>query len=129
MVSKEIEALQKSHQSIEDQILHQTQVKTKYSELSTQILKEIQKELERYRIKSESELVRFLISKLNRTNPTKNAEILEANLDQCLEEFDLFIQAHRNDQRLIAIAEIHTAPDRRLFRVFLLRPAQIKRRR
>jgi len=43
--------------------------------------KEFQKELERYRIKSVSELVRFLISKLNRTNPTKNAEILEANLD------------------------------------------------
>ena len=40
--------------------------------------KEFQKELVNYRIRTMSELVRFLVSKLNRTNSTQCSEILEA---------------------------------------------------
>ncbi len=40
--------------------------------------KEFQKDLASYRIKTISELVRFLISKLNRTNPTQCSKSLEA---------------------------------------------------
>lgn len=42
--------------------------------------KEFQKDLTNYRIKTMSELVRFLISKLNRTNPTQCADSLEAHI-------------------------------------------------
>ena len=40
--------------------------------------KEFQKDLAQFRIRTMNELTRFLISKLNRTNPTKCADILEA---------------------------------------------------
>jgi len=40
--------------------------------------KEFQKDLSAYRIKTMSEFVRFLISKLNRTNPTQCSDALEA---------------------------------------------------
>ncbi len=40
--------------------------------------KDLQKDLKNYRIATISELVRFLISKLNRTNPTQCSDILEA---------------------------------------------------
>ncbi|NOR58414.1 MAG: GGDEF domain-containing protein, partial [Sulfurimonas sp.] len=40
--------------------------------------KDIQKELSQYRIKTMGELSRFLISKLNRTNPTICSELLES---------------------------------------------------
>lgn len=40
--------------------------------------KEFQKDLAHYRIKTMNELVRFLISKINRTNPTQCADVLEA---------------------------------------------------
>jgi len=40
--------------------------------------KEFQKELTQYRIKTMQEFTRFIISKLNRTNPTKCIETLDA---------------------------------------------------
>ncbi len=40
--------------------------------------KDLQKELTQYRIKNMQELTRFLISKLNRMNPTKSSEIIES---------------------------------------------------
>jgi len=40
--------------------------------------KEFQKDLMQYRIRTMNELVRFLISKLNRTNPSQCADILES---------------------------------------------------
>ena len=46
--------------------------------LSQSLNKEFQKELTNYRIKTMSEFVRFLISKLNRTNPTQCTDMLEA---------------------------------------------------
>ena len=42
--------------------------------------KELQKELTQYRIKTMHELARFLISKLNRTNPSQCAEALESQI-------------------------------------------------
>lgn len=55
--------------------------------------KEFQKELEQYRIKSVSEFVRFVISRLNRTNPTKNAELLEVqnDLSKCIAQVILLL--------------------------------------
>jgi diguanylate cyclase (GGDEF)-like protein len=46
--------------------------------LSKTLNKEFQKDLKNYRIKTMSEFVRFLISKLNRTNPTQCSDVLEA---------------------------------------------------
>lgn len=46
--------------------------------LSQGLNKEFQKDLTNYRIKTISELVRFLISKLNRTNPSQCSDMLEA---------------------------------------------------
>lgn len=40
--------------------------------------KDLQKELNNYRIKTMAELVRFLISKLNRTNPSQCSQMLES---------------------------------------------------
>lgn len=48
------------------------------SKLSQMLNKELQKDLTQYRVKTMSELVRFLISKLNRTNPTACSEMLES---------------------------------------------------
>ena len=45
---------------------------------SQSLNKEFQKDLANYRIKTMSELVRFLISKLNRTNSSKCSEMLES---------------------------------------------------
>jgi diguanylate cyclase (GGDEF)-like protein len=51
----------------------------KQLEKFTQMLgNEFQKELSNYRIKTVAELVRFLISKLNRTNPSHCSELLES---------------------------------------------------
>ena len=46
--------------------------------LSKTLNKDFQKELQQYRIKTMHEFVRFLISKLNRTNKTECTEILDA---------------------------------------------------
>ena len=45
--------------------------------------KDFQKDLKNYRIKTMSEFVRFLISKLNRTNPTQCSDTLEAQTLLC----------------------------------------------
>ncbi len=44
----------------------------------TTLNKEFQKDLTQYRVRTMNELVRFLISKVNRTNPTQCADVLEA---------------------------------------------------
>ncbi|MDD2790842.1 MAG: diguanylate cyclase [Sulfurimonas sp.] len=49
------------------------------SKLSQLLNKELQKDLTQYRIKTMSELARFLISKLNRMNSTTCSELLESN--------------------------------------------------
>ncbi|MGB3960627.1 MAG: GGDEF domain-containing protein, partial [Sulfurimonas sp.] len=49
------------------------------AKLSQLLNKELQKDLTQYRIKTMSELARFLISKLNRTNTTTCSELLESN--------------------------------------------------
>ena len=56
-------------------------------------------------------------------------DLLEANLHEHLVKFQLLLQTHRNDQRLIAVAQIDAAPRRRLRRMLLLEPAQIYLRR
>jgi len=49
----------------------------------TMLAKDFQKDLKNYRIKTMSEFVRFLISKLNRTNPTQCSDQLEAQTLLC----------------------------------------------
>ena len=56
-------------------------------------------------------------------------DLLEADLHEHLVEFQLLLQAHRYDQRLVAVAQIDAAPRRRLRRMLLLEPAQIYLRR
>ena len=41
-------------------------------------------------------------------------DFLKAHVHQRVEEFELFFKVHRVNQRLIAVAQIHTAPDGRL---------------
>ena len=52
-------------------------------------------------------------------------DLLEADLYQHLEELQLFCKAHGHDQRLVAVAQVHTAPGGSLFNVILLDPAVI----
>ena len=53
----------------------------------------------------------------------------ESHADQHLVELQFFFEAHGNDQCLIAITQIYTAPDRCLVRVFFACPAHIHLRR
>ena len=53
---------------------------THLEKFSKTLNKEFQKDLQQYRIKTMSEFVRFLISKLNRTNPTTCSDTLEAQI-------------------------------------------------
>ena len=48
--------------------------------LSLTLNKEFQKDLKNYRIKTMSEFTRFIIAKLNRTNPTQCSDTLEAQI-------------------------------------------------
>ncbi len=51
-----------------------------YEKFSKTLNKDIQKELVQYRIKTMNELARFLISKVNRANPTLCSEMLESQV-------------------------------------------------
>ena len=51
---------------------------TQVEKLKKSMTKDFQKEISQYRIKTMQELSRFLISKLNRTNPTQCVETLDA---------------------------------------------------
>jgi hypothetical protein len=42
-------------------------------------------------------------------------DLLEAHVEQQLEHARLAVMAHRVDQRLVAVAQVDRAPDRRLF--------------
>ena len=49
-------------------------------------------------------------------------DLLEADLDQHIVKFKLFVQAHRDDQTLVAVAQVHAAPGRGFFDVVLFGP-------
>ena len=49
-------------------------------------------------------------------------DLLKANLRQHPEKFQLFFQAHGFDQRLVAVPQIHAAPDGRFFNGLLFHP-------
>ena len=50
-------------------------------------------------------------------------DLLKADLDEELEELQLLFEVHRDNQRLVSVAQIDRAPDRRFFDVILLHPA------
>ena len=56
-------------------------------------------------------------------------DLLEADLDEQLEKLQLLFQAHRNDERLVAIAQIDAAPYRRFVHILFLRPFHARFRR
>ena len=56
-------------------------------------------------------------------------DLLEANRDELLVERQLFLQAHRHDERLIAVAQVDAAPDGRMLGRIFFRPVQIDLRR
>ena len=55
--------------------------------------------------------------------------LLESDLDQLLEELQLFIKAHRNDKRLVAVAQIDAAPLGGFLDVVLFSPVHASERR
>ncbi len=55
-------------------------------------------------------------------------DFLEADSDEHLEELQLLLKAHRNDQSLIAVSQIDTAPGRCFFNVILLDPTVVSGR-
>ena len=57
-----------------------------------------------------------------RSSRKADLDLLEADLYQIAEEFQLFVQTHRRDQSLIAVTQIDAAPDRCLFDHCLLCP-------
>ena len=50
-------------------------------------------------------------------------DLLKSDVDQHPEKFKLFLQSHRLNQRLVAIPQIHAAPDGRLLNVVFFCPA------
>ena len=48
--------------------------------------------------------------------------LLKSNLHQHFEELDLLFQVHRDHQRLVAVTQIHAAPDRRMIHIVFLSP-------
>ena len=55
-------------------------------------------------------------------------DLLKPDLYQHLEELDLLLQAHGLDQGLVAVAQVHAAPDRGLVDIILLGPIEAFRR-
>ena len=49
-------------------------------------------------------------------------DLLEADFDQHIVKFELFLQAHRHDEALVAVAQVHAAPGRGLLDMVLLGP-------
>ena len=68
----------------------------------TTLNKEFQKELTQYRIKTMNELVRFLISKLNRTNPTQCADVLESQSHLLKRVFQVIEVLHNAEATALA---------------------------
>ena len=56
-------------------------------------------------------------------------DFLKAHFDEHLVKFEFFIKAHRNDERLIAIAKVDAAPNRCSVRRVFFRPIQVDFRR
>ena len=55
-------------------------------------------------------------------------DFLKADIDQQLEEFQLFAQAHRSDERLISVPEIDAAPGGSFFDIGFFRPFHFRSR-
>ena len=68
----------------------------------TTLNKEFQKDLTQYRIKTMNEFVRFLISKINRTNPTQCADVLEAQSHLLKRVFQVIEVLHNNEAATLA---------------------------
>ena len=64
--------------------------------------KEFQKDLKNYNIKTMHEFVRFLISKLNRTNPTKASETVEAHILLAKRVFQVIEVLHNKEASELA---------------------------
>ncbi len=63
---------------------------------------ELKKELQHYRIQTLSELVRYLIAKLNRTNKTRCSEQLDAQIDLNISILKAIARLHNHEARLLA---------------------------
>jgi diguanylate cyclase (GGDEF)-like protein len=72
---------------------------TKYQDM---LSKDLQKDLKSYRIKTMSEFVRFLISKLNRTNPTQCSNLLEAETLLCKRALQVITVLHNKEASELA---------------------------
>jgi diguanylate cyclase (GGDEF)-like protein len=77
--------------------------------------KDLQKDLKNYRIKTMGEFVRFLISKLNRTNPTQCSDTLEAQNILCKRILQVITVLHNKEagelaQKTIQLLENAASP-------------------
>ena len=68
--------------------------------------KDFQKDLKNYRIQTMSEFVRFLISKLNRTNPTQCSDTLEAETLLCKRILQVVTVLHNKEASELAQSSI-----------------------
>ena len=68
--------------------------------------KDFQKDLKNYRIQTMSEFVRFLISKLNRTNPTQCSDMLEAETILCKRILQVVTVLHNKEASELAQSSI-----------------------
>lgn len=67
--------------------------------LKTMLSKDFQKDLKNYRIQTMHEFVRFLISKLNRSNPTQCSDTLEAQTLLCKRILQVVTVLHNKEAR------------------------------
>jgi diguanylate cyclase (GGDEF)-like protein len=68
----------------------------------TMLSKDLQKDLKNYRIKTMSEFVRFLISKLNRTNSSQCSDLLEAETLLCKRILQVVTVLHNKEATELA---------------------------
>ena len=64
-----------------------------------------------------------------RSRGEADLDFLEPDLQEHLVELELLIEAHRDDERLVAVAHIDAAPDGCMIRRILLHPLRVNRRR
>jgi diguanylate cyclase (GGDEF)-like protein len=75
---------------------------THVEKFKNMLSKDFQKDLKNYRIKTMSEFVRFLISKLNRTNPSQCSDTLEAQTHFCKRVLQVITVLHNKEAAELA---------------------------
>ena len=99
--------------------------------LADDVLARLRQDLDRHIVRDQvflDEAAQELVLRL-RCSREADLDFLEADFEEHLVEFHFLIQAHRDDERLVAIAKVDAAPDWRMVWGIFLGPLQVNLRR